>query len=26
VKAGQTHSEGNINTFGKFHNVLTQKK
>jgi hypothetical protein len=26
VKAGQTHSEGNISTFGKFHNVLTPKK
>lgn len=26
VKAGQTHSDGNITTFTKFHNVLTQTK
>lgn len=26
VKAGQTHGAGNITTFSKFHNVLTQTK
>jgi Enolase C-terminal domain-like len=26
VKAGQTYSDGNINTFGKFYNALTQQK